>query len=42
MKKIKFILGFVLLFLLFSCGKEIVEVKKDIDSPFFWDKNSNV
>lgn len=42
MKKIKFILGFVLLFLLFSCGKEIVEVKKDIDSPFFWDKNSDV
>ncbi|MDD2871146.1 MAG: thioredoxin domain-containing protein [Candidatus Gracilibacteria bacterium] len=42
MKKIKFILGFVLLFLLFSCGKEIVEVKKDIDSPFFGDKNSDV
>ena len=42
MKKIKFILGFVLLFLLFSCGKQVVEVKKDIDSPFFWDKNSNV
>lgn len=41
MKNIKIFISLFLLIFLFSCTKNI-EVKKDIDSPFYWDKNSNV
>lgn len=44
MKLKKILLLVILSFLLVSCWTEEnkVEVKKDIESPFFWDKNSDV
>lgn len=39
MKKIA---SLILIFMLFSCSKTLVEVKKNIDSPFYWNKNSEV
>lgn len=37
----KIFTSLLLIFLFFSCSKTI-EVKKDIESPFYWDKNAKV